>query len=550
MDRKRQNVIITGIASVVFLTALWAIYYYIFRIQEDETQNLFFFKRFCILAAISTLLYIGASEFLKSRIDIQGLLAHRYYIFLPAMLLIVFVMYYKNQDKLSAAGIQLSFLAVMSALFICGLYLFNTGRLDWTKIAVIIIIIGIMLRLCYMFYTGPYIRQHDIQGNWGHIGYMLHIADQFSLPPVGEYQAYHPPVHHIIAAAAIKIGIFFGFDEFYQLRLVQLVMVLLSSISLVYFQKILKLVTANKVITTAALAVFAFHPANIYPSAFLNNDNTLLFFYILAFYYLLKWMKNTTYRNILLLALFTSLSILTKKSAVILLPIIFTVFLVTVLKNRTACKTCIKQITAFCIMAAPLSASFQLRNFILFKQGFGYTPSVPFAPYPNSIHNLFHISFERLLEFPFTGDPFNEFDKNRFFSEYLFKSSLFGEWRFPGLENIAALLITASVAVWVIIAAYLLLSGKDDIKGYGYVFLMNLFIPIVLQFKFRLDYPFVCSQNFRYIAVILISAAYFTGKAVDRFHSTKYPVLKYSIPGCIFAFCALSALFVLKMGVS
>jgi len=79
---------------------------------------------------------------------------------------------------------------------------------------------------------------------------------------------------------------------------------------------------------------------------------------------------------------------------------------------------------------------------------------------------------------------------------------------------------------------------------------MNLFIPIVLQFKFRLDYPFVCSQNFRYIAVILISAAYFTGKAVDRFHSTKYPVLKYSIPGCIFAFCALSALFVLKMGVS
>jgi hypothetical protein len=147
-------------------------------------------------------------------------------------------------------------------------------------------------------------------------------------------------------------------------------------------------------------------------------------------------------------------------------------------------------------------------------------------------------------------DPFNNggLKGGQFFLEFLLKSSLFGEWNYPGLESLAVNMLVLTIIIIIIILAYFLFSGVDITKNYGYIFLLNIIIPFLLEMKFRTDLPVACSQDFRYIAPVLISTAYFLGKAVSHFSKPQFRFLKYPINISILAFCTLSAIFLLSLG--
>lgn len=425
----------------------------------------------------------------------------------------------------------------------------HKGKFNEKTIAGLIMFSGAILRFFYMLYTAPYERQHDVTLTWGHLNYIKYIAQNFTLPNTGQGQTYHPPLHHIICAIFYDTGKIMGLNDGAAVKLIQIGIMIMSCISLLYIYKIFKATKCNTIITLAGLAIFSFHPYNIYLSSFLNNDSTLMFFYILGFYYLLKWSNSNTIKNIIILSIFTTLAVITKKSAVMLIPIILMVFAVQLYKNMGNIKSYIKQFILFFCILIPLPAIVQLRSFVSFKQGFGYCLAPGLQKYENSIYNLFNFPVENLLKSPFTGDPFSEYERNRFFPEYVFKSSLFGEWRFPGHEFLGGLLVFAALGLLIVLAVYLLTMKKEDIFPYGYIFLLNLFIPIVLLFRFRLEFPYVCTQNFRYILPCLISAAYFIGCAANRIRSTRYIVIKYSVWGVVAAFCVLSGVFIISIGI-
>jgi len=464
------------------------------------------------------------------------------------------------------AGIRIAFMLVVLLEAIYLLYEALRRRLDMHKATIMVMVAGFALRICYVLFTDSGTRTHDVYRDaWGHIDYIKYIADNFALPPVNECQAYHPPVHHIICAAILVVTRFFGANFMLSLKCMQFAMLALNCLTLWYVYKILKITKCNGAVLLAGIVVFAFHPSNIYFASKINNDNTMLFFYTAAFYYLLKWLHHKSIKNIVLISVFASLAVLTKKSGLLLAPVIFAVFAKEFFQNifskdffqnisskeffknikdrKYYIKFYIKQYCIFLLIFIPLSMSHTVRNYLMFGQKFGYVPSFGKGFEP-TIYNLLYIPFENFLKNPFNnGGLFG----GEYFIEFLFKSSLFGEWRYPGLENLGIILSIAAFAVTIVFLIYLFLLEKSDIFPYGYIFILNFLMPLAAEIKFRFDFPVACSQDFRYIIPVLVSVSYFLGHAVKRASMGRYVVIKYFVISSIAAFCFLSALFIMAL---
>ncbi len=477
------------------------------------------------------------------------LLTDHYSSCLAVFLIVMFFFYFLNSKSLSTTAIQISFAAAVIPLAGIVLYLVLKGRLKLNSLPVFVIIVGVFLRVVYTIYTPILVRQHDVAGSdFSHIDYIKHIANTLSLPNTGVAEGYQPPVHHALSAVFYCVGKVCGLSEFNSLRLVQVFMVFLSCMTLVLVYKIFIMVKLNNTVILAGISIFAFYPYNIYFASFLNNDNTMFFFYTLSLYCLIRWLNDKSITNMVFLSLAVSVTMLTKKNAVIIFPIICLAFLVVLIQNRKSYSNYLRQYPIFFTISIPLSLSYPLRQYMLFKQSFFYAPGVNFERYPNTLKNLFYIPIEGFIKSPFTADPMD--GNSALFSDYALKSSLFGEWRFSGLETIGTLLLFSVLILLVIIAIYILLEYKKLFKGYGYLFVLNLILPYGLLFQSRLSTPVVCAQNFRYAALMLISVAYFYGKAVERFSNTNLKFLKYVMAACTIAFCLLSTVFILKIGVA
>lgn len=474
---------------------------------------------------------------------------NRYVYVIPASVIFILSLagnlYFGGKGYFTVAGLQLSFwiVCVFTAIFL--IFSSLAKKLSTPLVLRALMLPGICLRICYTLFTDAGTRTYDVyRDTWGHLDYIKYIAKNFSLPPVNECQTYHPPVHHIISALVLDVSKLFTQKEFFQLKAIQLTMVLFSSLTLVFFYKILKELKCSDTAILAGVALFAFHPTNIYFSSRINNDNVLLFFYTLAFYFLIRWINSNAMKDIVLLSLGAALAMLTKFSGIMLVPLIAAAFAAALFRNRSRYMVLLRQYAVFGFIYIPLSMSYQLRNYILFHQGFGYVPSLGrgFTP---TLYNLLSIPWSHMIAYPFNNGGLNG---GEFFVEFLLKSSLFGEWPFPGLERLALVMLFLAMALAVILLAYILWMNKQLLKGHRLIFLLNLVIPILLMMKLRTDLPIACAQDFRYAAPVLISASFFIGEAVSLLNTSRLKFLKYLVIACLVSFCTLSSVFVLFLG--
>ena len=84
--------------------------------------------------------------------------------------------------------------------------------INYNKMIIGIMLIGIILRTVYINYSTIYERQHDVYARDGHFGYMEQIAETGKLPLSNSYQLYHPPLHHIIGATWLRMNDSIGVD--------------------------------------------------------------------------------------------------------------------------------------------------------------------------------------------------------------------------------------------------------------------------------------------------------------------------------------------------
>ena len=405
----------------------------------------------------------------------------------------------------------------------------NTNKANTLKqINRIVIFLGCIARMIYVFITDVGTRQHDLgyatllsdgKVNPGHLGYVEYIAKFGHLPdfdPFSVFSYYNPPLHHIIGAFFVKAAYIMGMKEPQLYEIIQLPVFIYSCLTVLIGYAVLRLICSEEKKLTLPLSLLCFHPGLIYMTGSINNDMIALMFYFLCIYTTMLWfMQGYQNKHLYMMALSIGFGLIAKPNVGILaLPmgIIMLLHMVDEFKAGRILK-CIKKYLLFAVISIPIGLSWTVRNIIRF----GTKPGIPSSS-PNqyigdfSFLSNFGIPMKSSLAFPFYSENAS-FNNNAW--SIMFKTSLFTEiWpadisiiplRICQIIYILAILLAIYCAIMCFIKPVILIKKGDKNLG---IFLLSGYATILITFVlFVLKYPYTCSCNFRYIAISLLFSA-------------------------------------------
>lgn len=407
--------------------------------------------------------------------------------------------------------------------FLIFLYWSHQKTLSPDKILCLIFIIGVMIRICFVFNNDVYPMQHDVFGTYGHQGYITHIADTWTLPDNNISQFYHPPLFHVLSAIVFSLtrATFKG-DGFAALSAVQFFMIEISLLMILMFNYLLKKVKIPDNWRVFGVSIFILYPQNILFSRVLNNDLMFYFFYLLSLITLIRWFESRKNIDMVACALSVSLGTLSKVSMIAFGLILALVFLTVLIMDRKKFLCYTKQYLIFLGIFLTLGCSFIYRNYILFKQSPLYVLDIG----ANSGQYITAEPAKRILTFPlkeFFAYPFCKHWEDYNIWQYMIKCSVFGEYWFE-LTNIIKILaysllilsfICIAIFIFSLIISFYKTSDKKE-EIINKIFLLIFVFNILTYVMFCIQYPQGCSMDFRYITPIIFSGCYFIAKGIPK----------------------------------
>ena len=409
-------------------------------------------------------------------------------------------------------------------------------KIDYRKsIIVIIFILGVLLRLEYITSDNIYFYQHDVFGKDEHINYILNIYDGKGLPNTNAKQYYHTPLHHILSAIWLKfistIGIKIDTDI---VRTLSVLTFIYSVLLMYYFYKIAKLLDLKFIYKVLIISVAAFWPRYIIFSGSINNDLLSYLLITMCLYMLIKWYRNTNYKNTIKLALLAGLCVMAKMSgSIVAIPIIY-VFIIKLIDylRKKELKSYIKYIILFGFISLPIALWYPIRNYVLFKQPLFY------ITHPRDIVNksyfekiklnsnifttFFLIDFRELIEII----CYNWMDKN--ILSYVIKGSFFGEFTFyipdkvMGYEIIAIFfnLILFIVSLFIICKELIKCINKKECVEIN-IFTIFIVINIISFIVNGIRLPYTVSCDFRFVALYPFIASLMIAYCIEKTKNDK-----------------------------
>lgn len=414
-------------------------------------------------------------------------------------------------------------------------------KINYKKLILAVSIIGIILRIIYITYTPITQRQHDMEKEVGHLAYIETIYETGKLPEHNKWQFYQQPLHHIISAGWLKIAEIFGIELETAEESLQILTAIYSSTIIVISFFILKELGINDKLKLLVMTIIAIHPTFIILSGSINNDILMIMLTFLGILYLIKWYKNSSMKNTIILAITTGLIALTKISGTIIAVPILYVFIdkfwkdyFTEKNRKMVIKKYALECIIFGIIALGIGLSYSIRNFLLFNQSIFYVPKAGQVVYcgDRSLFDRFNLfSKEWLKVFAYPTEDCNVWT-------YLIKSSLFGEYHLESINAISGVLLVLNI---VIVAISLLCLGKIIIEKKQPMeirMIIVFYITQMLMFIYsNIAMPYACTMDFRYIVPTILFGMIFIA---DGIKGTKY---ERAISSVIYLFAILSVVF-------
>ncbi len=360
--------------------------------------------------------------------------------------------------------------------------------------------------------------QYDFASCYNYIEYILEnnflFWNENPLLTRPSYSAYHPILHFFLAAGSIRIVQLFTDNTTAAAETAQ---VLFCCYMLWYYliaARILRVLNVGGLVFGVALALVCFFPTYNAIAGFFNNDCLLLPLQAGAVYYALLYYQNGGRKNLFFIFLFATAAALTKLSGVLVLPAL--AFLLGVRLWNKRDKATLYELLIFgaClligIMLWPL-----YQHFVL-DIGAGFVPPqehLPLKPYSlwERLNPLGALVYERMF--------YNDFGINLW--ETMTKTALFGQWDFSyrGAEimGLIAVLVWVYKAILCLVAGaviYLLCRQAKNVYAWTAVFL--LFGLLGGQIVFGLMHPYMCNQDFRYVALLPLPMAMILALAADK----------------------------------
>jgi 4-amino-4-deoxy-L-arabinose transferase-like glycosyltransferase len=436
-------------------------------------------------------------------------------------------------------------IVIVGTCLCIGIYKKAKGSLSFNSLITLILIAGFALRIGYAFYTQAATRQHDVEmyssgslniNGQGHFAYIYKIYSTWQLPDSYNWQFYHPPLWHFLVALWMHI-----YELFHQgapiADLFNAGMILSSFVgclTLYFFKELIYRFSKNEKINTIALFILAFHPQFFIMAGWMNNEGLSLMFSVMALLYGIKFHQERKWSNIILCAISLGLGMMSKySSALISLPLafIFIYDLVIDIKNKKT-RTILLQGISFITIAGLLGLWYIVRNITKFGIE---SISVPAISSTSSLSVSAYSYFDRFVLIPFWKIGEGIFcilrpNSNGYIDYniwmYTLKCSVFGEYSYWGGGMFAVILYASNVILCIFslfAIIYVFIKEFKTEERFNNIILLIIHLMSILSYiYFQIKYPVTCTEDFRYMTLILLPGAYFISKYLSRENDKKW----------------------------
>ncbi len=418
----------------------------------------------------------------------------------------------------------------------------------------IIIGAGALLRLFYVLFSSIYERQYDIgmidlsaghTVSGGHLAYIQYLFHNLRLPdmdPTTVYQFHHPPFHHYVCALLMRFLNLFTDNTAFLEESIQVVPFVCSLILLVGVFKITEELSMSEAGKNLTLILFSFHPSMILLSGSVNNDCMALMFTVLTILFAIRYGREASFKNIILMAIFLGLGITTKQNVAEIAFPIAAMFIYILVKNfqkskESGLKTLL-QYVVFGVISIPIGMWFYIRNLIKYNtdimwvyelpvDSWQYTGNVPLLYrflWPNPADMI-----ENIRSFK-VGCGYNIWVQ-------IIRTSVLGEWDMAntvksvkvlslGLMFFGALI--ALIALISFLRKFVFVRTKNCVIKVTdrIILVLTYFTVMVFYLWFVYKYPQECSMHFRYIEILLLPTILALGFSLETWKKGFYKLFK------------------------
>lgn len=372
---------------------------------------------------------------------------------------------------------------------------------------ILLVLLSTLLHIGYTLETPYATRAYDVEG---HMAYIRYIADNREIPDADAcWTCYHPPVYYTAAAPIWKMAEFLHFP---QPRAVQWAMVVLSVVTVACGIFALRLFLRGPAFAVAAI-LWAFFPELILTAPRIGNDQ--LFFaahgicLLMAFVYIFErkpW-------SLAVGAVAAAVAYGTKSTGVVT----FAIWFVGLLLGYFPRERLLPKLGEW----LGLGIAGILGTFILIWT-FGGDSLIGNADGLNGAlkvgagsKNFLYFDLPGFLTTSYAS-AWSDEGGRQFFWNYLMKTSLFGEFKIredslgewlAGLMNFSFvfLLLFAAVGFW-----------KKNVDKAVLLLLAQGLLFIAAMISLRIEVPYSCSTDFRYITPVILSFVPFVGWGIFK----------------------------------
>lgn len=369
--------------------------------------------------------------------------------------------------------------------------------------------IGALVRV-FFFLDLPYTQfAYDVDG---HVEYVKLIADQNQLPEANEcWTCYHPPIYYSVSQPFWRLGKVLSISGTQMLQFQSL----LFSILILFFGFLcLKQILSGKALVLASV-LWCFWPTLILSAPRIGNDQFFYVTHIITLWLCIKYLITKSPgrgKYILIAVLISALSYWTKSTGIISIGIVNLTIILGYFPRESLKPTKVEFIA--------IITSFLLVALIFFLKAIGSADLVGNAISLNSglrvgnePANYLFFDIKDFVVHPYAS-PWEDAGGRQYFWNYLFKTSLFGEFK----------IFTAPVGLW--LASFVNLSflglmffglrgwWKSKFSKINFLLIVQAMTFIAALMFLRLKHPYSCSNDFRYILPILLSFIPFVANGI------------------------------------
>lgn len=474
-----------------------------------------FFATFCIFWFLTlfqcTQYNLLAAELLVTIINPTQIRRNRIF-FIIIIAILIFTITFFISPAIIAPWLFILFLALtlycgtISSVAIYGYYLI------W---------IAAFFHLSFITNTSISDVQYDFASCYNYFEYILENKFLFwnenPLLTRPSYSSYHPILHFFLAAIIIKTGSFFNSNITAVNEALQILFVSYMMWYGLIAQRILKFFSFSNIVFLSLLAFVVFFPDYNAISGFINNDCLLLPLQAGALYYAMLYSQNGERKNLYYIWLFITAAALTKLSGILVLPVI--TFALLYYFRKYCSKKVFAELFIFGILLILGISIWPLYQHFYLHIDYDFIP--PQSHLSLQRYNLWQ-RFSPIPMFSYQQLFYNDFGINLW--ETLTKTALFGQWNFSYRGYSISWLFPVfthlyQIIIVLVLLGFLYLCFKRK-NTYLFIFSSILIFSLLTGiFLFSLKYPYMCNQDFRYIALLPLAFTLLLGQAMQKLPS-------------------------------